>query len=1016
MKSSRTHLLIALIVMASVLLPLPAQATQATASISGTVTFVGAPANGVSWTIDALEYWGEGFDGGVAPPGAVVTKSGSGAFSISNLRPGYDVTLRVSVYFGDEWWPSSVYLGGVASIGAADVMHLAAGEHRSVSMTVERGARMSGKMTLTDGSPVANGKIGVWTAGTGYVNSSFAISTRTNAEGEWSLALPLGSYKVGFTNGQSAVNNLGLRPAVGGLHNQWSNDRPSYDTSPSVRLGTVGGTVSGIDATLKAEPSTAEGITQAASYIALGDSYQSGEGANPRKFGQPTDEGFYFPSTDNPANRCHRSVNAYPELLIADGFVTGVGRSWACSGALAEDLVATEVEVGEAPWNDPLLGMPDGEPVLAVGKSSLDRIAAENPELITIGIGGNDLGFVSLLRECVEAFLEKGCASDLNEVTRQKIVEIRDAGTWSTLFAKLHAAAPGAHVAVLGYPRFFTDEAVAPVCVDAALRRSDQIWVNNLIKLLNDTIEDAATGVGFQFIDIYDVPSGHEMCVGPGDERFMHGIIPNIGDGSRVWAESYHPTQYGHRLIADAVEGQLASPTTSTPEKVSLSSGENADLRFRVPSGSPMATFTITDTAGTSAVTLTSPNGTVIDASTSSAEVQIEQLAGLQRFTVEQPEAGVWKIAIAVSAATTAGSDVEVISHATPKPNVAPTAAATGVATWDPAQIEFTSSGSADPDGWIVDYFWDFGDGETATGPSATHTYSGPGTFYPTLSVRDSQGAMGVVAITPVHVSGTLVYEHRSDAAASSEIRITDDAAAFDDPYFDPAPGGDQRQPEAGSNGVLFVTDDGNDDALRVPDGYGEYSTLTTAAVITSPALSPDGESVAYAATDADGPGIFIAAVDGETAPTRITSDPSGSDSPSWNPSGDQLMYARTTTTGEVEVLTVDATGASPTVLVGGVGYTSPEWAPDGVSFVFVKPDDDGRLQLFQSPVAGGALTQLTTGTADAGSPAWSPNAKMIAYTSTGGTNVDVWVYDVSSTVSTPVVESAAYDGAPAWW
>lgn len=233
LKRSRTLLFVALMATVSVWIPIAAEATEPTASISGNITFVGAPASGVSWSIAALEYWGEGFDGGVMPPGAVVTKSGSGAFSISNLRPGYDVTLCASVRFGNAngWWPD-VYLGGAASIGAAEVIRLAAGEHRSVSMTVSPGAKMAGKMTLEDGTPVTNGMVGVWTAGTGYVNSSVAMSTSTNIDGEWSLVLPLDSYKVGFTNGQSAATNGGLKPAVGGLHNQWFNDRPPTKPRP----------------------------------------------------------------------------------------------------------------------------------------------------------------------------------------------------------------------------------------------------------------------------------------------------------------------------------------------------------------------------------------------------------------------------------------------------------------------------------------------------------------------------------------------------------------------------------------------------------------------------------------------------------------------------------------------------------------------------------------------------------------------------------------------------------------
>lgn len=47
---------------------------------------------------------------------------------------------------------------------------------------------------------------------------------------------------------------------------------------------------------------------------------------------------------------------------------------------------------------------------------------------------------------------------------------------------------------------------------------------------------------------------------------------------------------------------------------------------------------------------------------------------------------------------------------------------------------------SYDPDGWIVSYDWDFGDGSVATGASATHTYAVAGYHTVTLTVTDNDG------------------------------------------------------------------------------------------------------------------------------------------------------------------------------------------------------------------------------------------------------------------------------------
>jgi len=57
------------------------------------------------------------------------------------------------------------------------------------------------------------------------------------------------------------------------------------------------------------------------------------------------------------------------------------------------------------------------------------------------------------------------------------------------------------------------------------------------------------------------------------------------------------------------------------------------------------------------------------------------------------------------------------------------------------SDISFTSSGSNDPDGSIVDYSWDFGDGQTSTSANPSHIYSEPNTYTVTLRVTDDKGA-----------------------------------------------------------------------------------------------------------------------------------------------------------------------------------------------------------------------------------------------------------------------------------
>jgi PKD repeat protein len=58
-----------------------------------------------------------------------------------------------------------------------------------------------------------------------------------------------------------------------------------------------------------------------------------------------------------------------------------------------------------------------------------------------------------------------------------------------------------------------------------------------------------------------------------------------------------------------------------------------------------------------------------------------------------------------------------------------------------PLQVNFDASASRDPDGTIVQYSWDFGDGQIASGRTVSHVFSRPGTFLVRLTVRDDSGA-----------------------------------------------------------------------------------------------------------------------------------------------------------------------------------------------------------------------------------------------------------------------------------
>ena len=72
--------------------------------------------------------------------------------------------------------------------------------------------------------------------------------------------------------------------------------------------------------------------------------------------------------------------------------------------------------------------------------------------------------------------------------------------------------------------------------------------------------------------------------------------------------------------------------------------------------------------------------------------------------------------------------------------------------------ITFDGSASADSDGSIAEYQWDFGDGTAVTnGKMPTHSYASAGTYTVKLKVKDDDGALSTEATATATVAGAVV-------------------------------------------------------------------------------------------------------------------------------------------------------------------------------------------------------------------------------------------------------------------
>ena len=169
--------------------------------------------------------------------------------------------------------------------------------------------------------------------------------------------------------------------------------------------------------------------------------------------------------------------------------------------------------------------------------------------------------------------------------------------------------------------------------------------------------------------------------------------------------------------------------------------------------------------------------------------------------------------------------------------------------------VTFDASASSDPDGTIAHYSWDFGDGQTGTGQTASHTYTSFGTYTVTLNVTDNDGFKGTESLE-VHVR---------EAPLASFTFSPSSPLAFQTITFDAS----SSTPNGGSITEYFW-DFGDDNFANETDpitshSYSPADTYTVTLTIT------DSEGLTNTATQSIVVGKLSSTTSMNVAPSSIT-------------------------------------------------------------------------------------------------------------------------------------------------
>lgn len=253
-------------------------------------------------------------------------------------------------------------------------------------------------------------------------------------------------------------------------------------------------------------------------YVSLGDSYTAA------------------PLVPNPTGNpilCGRSTNNYPSdvsrVLSPSSFTDA-----SCSSATTADMTQSQSLEG---------GLQTAPPQFNALKS--------NDALVTLGIGGNDAGLISVAEECAKLDITSpfGTACK-NHYTAggsdPNMAAINAAGPKvAAVIQGIHVRAPQAEVMVVGYPDGLPTN--GSFCWPLVpMSKGDITYFNSLETSLNTVLRTEAAANGAKYVDTFASSVGHDACKAPGT-AWVNGIVPTSA------AFPLHPNQAGEQNMANQV-------------------------------------------------------------------------------------------------------------------------------------------------------------------------------------------------------------------------------------------------------------------------------------------------------------------------------------------------------------------------------------------------------------------------------------------------------------------------------
>jgi len=197
-------------------------------------------------------------------------------------------------------------------------------------------------------------------------------------------------------------------------------------------------------------------------------------------------------------------------------------------------------------------------------------------------------------------------------------------------------------------------------------------------------------------------------------------------------------------------------------------------------------------------------------------------------------------------------------------------------------------------------------------------------------------------------------------------------------------------------------------------DGANQVRVTANRRLNVTPSWSPDSRSIAYASYALIHPQIIVSNVYQGTRQT-LTDDKSSAFFPVYSPDGSRIAFM-SQRDGNPELYVMNKDGSGVRRLTNNTAAEStPTWSPTGTQIAFTS-DRSGSPQIWVMDTEGLNVRRITFGESWADRATWSPAPfNEIAYSARSGPGFDVRIFDVASGATKTITDGVGTNESPAF-